>query len=82
MNKIKALVKGYEEVRVLEPLEKDNLQLAIQYAAASTSWWRFCKYNIHSPEPSLKDKHMEMVLVAIEVQALRKEHFSKLVFEA
>ncbi|MCH7784807.1 MAG: homoserine kinase [Bacteroidetes bacterium] len=79
--KTRALIKGYEQVRSLDFLEKDSLQLFIEYGAIATSWWRFWKYNIHSPSLNLGDKHWEMVQVAKEVEILNKEHFLSIVFE-
>jgi homoserine kinase type II len=48
LTKVNALITGYEQIRLLEPLEKELLPLFIKYAAIATSWWRFWKYNIHS----------------------------------
>ncbi len=71
--KVNALIKGYEEVRLLESLEKEFLPFFIKYAAVATSWWRYWKYNIHSPNLDLSNKHWEMVHVAKEMDALKIE---------
>ena len=81
LNKARALIKGYEQIRSLVFLERDSLQLFIEYAAIATSWWRFWKYNIHSPNADLRNKHWKMVQLAKEVEILDKEHFLKIVFE-
>ncbi len=78
--KASALIKGYEQVRLLEYPEKKCLPLFIEYAAIATSWWRFWKYNIHSPSPDLNNKHWEMVQVAKEMMVLESENFMKVVF--
>jgi len=80
LNKAKSLIKGYEQIRSLEFSERDALQLFIEYAAIATSWWRFWKYNIHSPNPDLRNKHWKMVQVAKEVKILNREHFLSIVF--
>ena len=81
LNKARSLIKGYEQIRFLEFLERDSLQLFIEYAAIATSWWRFWKYNIHTPTPDLRNKHWDMVQVAKEVEILDKKHFLSIVFE-
>ncbi len=55
--KTRALIKGYEQIRSLELLEKEFLQFFVEYAVIATSWWRFWKYNIYSPNSKTKDKH-------------------------
>jgi len=81
LNKTRALIKGYEQIRSLGFSERDSLQLFIEYAAIATSWWRFWKYNIDSPNPDLRNKHWKMVQVAKEVEILAKEYFLSIVFE-
>lgn len=81
LNKARALIKGYEQIRSLGFQERDSLQLFIEYAAIATSWWRFWKYNIQSPNPNLRNKHWKMVQVAKEIEILAKEHFLSIVFE-
>ena len=81
LNKARALIKGYEQIRSLGFPERDSLQLFIEYAAIATSWWRFWKYNIHSPNPDLRNKHWKMVQASKEVEILAKEHFMSIVFE-
>ena len=81
LTKARALIKGYEQIRSFEVLEKEYLQFFIEYAATATSWWRFWKYNIESNRSNSKDKHWEMVQVAKEVEAMNKEQFSSFVFK-
>ena len=50
IKKVRALVDGYQEVRLLEEIEKDSLQLCIEWAAILTSAWRFWMYNINMPD--------------------------------
>ncbi len=81
LTKTRALIEGYEQIRFLDFMEKEFLQFFIEYAAIATSWWRFWKHNIYSPNPNLSNKHWEMVKVAKEVEILTKEHFLSFVFE-
>lgn len=78
--KAKAFITGYEQIRSLESLEKEYLQFFTEYAAIATSWWRFWKYNISSPNPKLKDKHWQMAQVAMEMETMDKEQFMSVVF--
>jgi homoserine kinase type II len=80
LSKVKALVEGYEQVRSLETSEKESLKVFIEFAAISTSWWRYWKYNIQSPTPHLKKKHMDLVKVAKWLEKVEKEHFLTVVF--
>ena len=80
-HKAKALIGGYEQIRELEQLEKENLQFFTAYAAVGTSCWRYWKYHIDSPNPALSHKHWEMVSLAMAIEKLDKEHISSLVFE-
>ena len=81
LNKTRALIKGYEQIRSLELLEMEFLQFFVEYAAIATSWWRFWKYNIYSPNPNIKDKHWEMVHLAKEVEKLNKKQFMSYIFK-
>jgi homoserine kinase type II len=80
LTKVKALIEGYETVRLLSSVEKKSLPLFVKYAATATSWWRFWKYNIHSPKPDLSTKHWEMVQVVKEVDVLVTEGFTAKLF--
>lgn len=68
--KAAALVAGYQEVRVLEEEEKRTLLLFAEYAATATSYWRYWKYNIHSPIAKDADKHWQMVRLAQEFREM------------
>lgn len=80
VDKVKALVKGYQEVRLLEDGEKDSLQMFIECAAILTSTWRFWKYELDEPDIEKPRKHMQMVNIAKNVSAIRSEVFMKAVF--
>ena len=80
LEKARALVKGYEQIRELEEAETSALQLYVEYAAATVSCWRYWKYNIDAPSVENADKHWQMVRVAEVVQDIPKARFLEMVF--
>jgi len=80
IKKVRALVEGYQEVRLLEEIEKDSLQLCIEWAAILTSTWRFWKYNIDMPDANKSENYMQMVYIAKNASAIPKEEFKMAVF--
>ena len=80
INKVRALVEGYQEIRLLEEKEKDNLQLCIEWAAILTSVWRFWKYSIDSPDADKSEKYLQMVNIAKRASEISKEEFKMAVF--
>jgi homoserine kinase type II len=80
LNKVRSLVKGYQEVRLLEQKEKDSLQIFIECASILTSAWRFWKYNLDEPDIEKSDKYLQMVKIAKEVSIIPKMIFMNTVF--
>ena len=80
LKKARSLIDGYQTVRQLEPIEKENLQIFIRYAAAATSYWRFNKYNIKEPIENKKDHHWQMVQISNEVAKIPATSFYKATF--
>jgi len=80
IKKVRALVDGYQEIRLLEEIEKDSLQLCIEWAAILTSTWRFWKYNIDMTDVGKSEKYIQMVNIAKNVSAIPKEEFKLAVF--
>ena len=80
IKKVRAFVEGYQEIRQLEEIEKDSLQLCIEWGAILTSAWRFWKYNIDMPDADKSEKYMQMVSIAKNVSAIPKEEFKMAVF--
>ena len=80
IKKVRALVEGYQEIRLLEGIEKDSLQLCIEWAAILTSTWRFWKYNIDTLDADKSEKYMQMVDIAKNISAIPKEEFKKAIF--
>lgn len=81
LDKARALVTGYQQARMLEEREKKTLQLFVEYAAVTTSSWRFWKYHIDTPIAAKADKHWQMVHLAKEVNAIPEARFLVLVFD-
>lgn len=75
LDKVRALVAGYQQVRALGDREIEALQLCAEYAAAATSCWRFWKYRIDTPTPELADRHRQMMRLAQSVRAIPKAEF-------
>ena len=80
LDKARALVSGYEEVRPLTQIEKESLQLFVRYAAVATSYWRFNKYNIEEPNKDRASHHLQMMQIAKAVGEISKTHFFDAIF--
>lgn len=80
IKKTRALLDGYQEVRLLDEIEKDSLQLCIEWAAILTSTWRFWKYNIDMPDADKSEKYMQMVSIAKNAREIPKEEFKTAMF--
>jgi len=80
LKKVRALIEGYQKIRILETEEKETLQLMIDYAATATSFWRFWKYNIELPMKNKSKKHMEMVRISHHVNSISPTEFQKIIF--
>ncbi len=80
LNKARALVRGYQKIKQLEQVEKESLQMFVQYAATATSYWRFDKYNIDTPNADKSDQHWQMVELAEAVNEIPKTKFMDAIF--
>jgi len=80
LEKAQELVWGYQQIRILEKNEKETLQLFVEYAAIATSYWRFWKYNVHTPLEEKAVKHWQMVHLADDIAAIPKTKFMEVVF--
>ncbi len=76
----KALVKGYQKVRMLEPLEKELLKLFTFYGAVATSFWRFRQFHIRFPTPEKSTHHQYMVDIADKLYEMDNNKFMGGVF--
>ena len=78
--KARALLKGYQQIRELEKIEKINLQLFVRYAATATSYWRFKKYNILTPIKEKANDHWEMAKISNKVAKIVSSKFNDEIF--
>jgi len=80
LEKARALVKGYEQIRELEEGEKRALKLYVEYAAATVSCWRYWKYHVDAQSAENADKHWQMMRVAEGVQDISEARFLEMIF--
>ncbi len=78
--KAKAFLEGYQEVRILEPLEVENVQLFTEYAATLMSIWRFWNYNYFRPRPERADWHRLLVDAGRQISEIPTATFLKTLF--
>ncbi|MCH8275266.1 MAG: homoserine kinase [Armatimonadetes bacterium] len=81
LDRARALVNGYQQVKCIEEREKEALQLFVEYAATATSYWRFWAYQIYTPTARKANKYRQMVGLAEEVRAIPKERFLEAIFD-
>ena len=81
LNKVRALVNGYQQVRKLEEKEKESLQLFIELGAALTSAWRFWKFNIDAPDEQKSQTYQHMVDIAKNIRAKPQTTFMEAIFK-
>lgn len=75
LDKVRALVAGYERIRQLEDKEKETLQLFSEYAATLVSCWRYWKYNIDTPMAIKARKYRPMVRIAERIGDIPQARF-------
>lgn len=76
-DKANSLLKGYEKVRKLEPIEKKHLQFFTAYGTMKTSNWRFWKYHIQAPNPARHHLHQVMADLADKIIEMDQNWFLK-----
>ena len=80
LSKARSLLKGYQHVRLLDESEQEALQLFVEYAATATSFWRYWKYNFHTPVAEKGTTHWQMVRMADKLAAISKTKFREAIF--
>jgi homoserine kinase type II len=80
LDKARALVSGYQRVRKLDDLEKESLQLFVEYAAIATSYWRFWKFHMDIPKTETEGTHWQMVQIAEDARSIPRERFLEAIF--
>jgi len=76
MNRVKQILKGYEQVCPLTDPEKKQLKIFMEYASVAASFWRFRQYNLRYPSPDKKDNYLELSCLADQVHAMEAQKFS------
>jgi homoserine kinase type II len=76
--KAKQFLRGYQNDRTLEPVERESLKAFAVYAAVATSFWRFRQYHLLRPDPRLRDKHVEMQTLADTISGYPDSRFTEL----
>lgn len=69
-SQIQALLRGYADEHLFTAHEESQLNVFIEYAAISTSVWRFRQYNVKYPNPEKADNYKEMVFLADQIHAM------------
>jgi homoserine kinase type II len=80
LEKAKEFVAGYQQVRPLEKMGRENLQIFVEYAAIATSYWRFWYYHIYLPTPDKQQEHRKMMRIADRVSAIPAIDFQRALF--
>ncbi len=72
------LVRGYQTVTRLQPVERRALKAVAVYAAVATSFWRFRQFHVNRPQPEFDNKHVEMQELADRITDYPEQHFAEL----
>ena len=80
VEKIRALVDGYQKIRPLEQEERNALKDFVEYAAVAVSFWRFRQYNVLKMRLARRRSYEEMVKIADNVHSLPQIKFMSAVF--
>lgn len=73
--KVKLLLKGYQEKRVLSQLEEDNIRIFAIYGAVATSFWRYRQFNILFPDRDRSQRYQQMVKLADSLHKMDNPEF-------
>ncbi|MCV6608735.1 MAG: phosphotransferase [Campylobacterales bacterium] len=58
---VKSLIKGYEEIREIEEVEKEFLDLYIVYLGIYSAFWRYKEFNITRKDPDQKELYLDIL---------------------
>jgi homoserine kinase type II len=75
LNKVTALLKGYQEKIKLLDIENKALQAFIVYAAAATGFWRYQNFRYVNVIPEMQNHYLEMKELADNVMSLPENCF-------
>jgi len=80
LDKASHIIRGYEQIRLLERDEKRALQLFSVYSGVAISYWRYMKYNLHNPTEENKNLHQKTANIADGIDAIPNDLFRHIVF--
>jgi homoserine kinase type II len=81
LDKAKSLYMGYQSIRALNPEERENLKLFIEYGAIATAFWRFRQFNVLTKNEKLKNHYLEMKQIAHNIHNMPNTDFQEQVLE-
>ena len=81
LEKVRALLSGYQKTRILDKNEKQSLLTSIKLTAVLTSAWRFWKYTLTESDPDRSDHYRKMVNIVDDLDLIPEELFFKNVFD-
>ena len=77
LRKAKALIKGYQQEREFNKMEKNSIKLFTIYAATATSAWRFQQFNVLFPTLNKFNRYQQMVDIADSLFQIKNSVFMK-----
>ncbi|MHA1947166.1 MAG: homoserine kinase [Candidatus Hodarchaeales archaeon] len=77
LRKAKALIKGYQQEREFNQMEKSSIKLFTIYAATAISVWRFQQFNVIFPTPKKFNRYQQMVDIADSLSQIKNSVFMK-----
>lgn len=81
LDRARALVAGYQTVQRMTDEDRETVQIFVAYAATATSFWRFRRFNIDTPNAEMAKHHRRMVLLAKDARATSQAQFNEAVFD-
>jgi len=66
---IKELLISYSLISPFTSSEKSQLNIFVEYAAVTASFWRFRQYNVKRPTPEKTDSYKELASLADQIHA-------------
>lgn len=81
LDKVSALIEGYQNIRKLEEGEKSSLQYFAEYAATAVSGWRFWSFYFDKPNPARAENHLHMKNLAEKISNTPEAEFINAIFD-
>lgn len=78
LEKASQIIKGYEQIRVLEEDERRALQLFSVYSGVAISYWRYMKYNLHNPTEKNQYLHKRTAEIADGIHSIPAKMFHQI----